>query len=203
LTTQTGILVSGFEPFDGRHVNASWIVANALAEHVAAVQIPVVWGAPARVITSACRLHHPSTIISLGEGDTSGFHIETRARNARKHRTDNHGQLPDTHEIDPDGPSHVHASFATDQLLSLLCNKFPVTLSSDAGQFLCEETLYTLEQLRLNQSGIKHVVFVHVPPYGTTPANQTTQFCDENYYTEFANQLLDAVCGLISDVNAA
>ena len=48
----SGILVTGFAPFKGRAVNASWITASAIASTglADALEIPVVWGAPWQIL---------------------------------------------------------------------------------------------------------------------------------------------------------
>jgi hypothetical protein len=68
---------SGFAPFDGREKNASWLVAQAVSRHAPgevrteAVQVPVLWGAPARVV-GQFRSRKPSRWFAFGEG-TPGF----------------------------------------------------------------------------------------------------------------------------------
>lgn len=164
------ILVTGFEPFDGRLINASWIVAAAAAASVNAncLRLPVSWGAAGQLLLDYCSQHHPDAIIALGEGGPEGFRLETLASNQRKDRPDNRGNRPGSPPVDPDGPDQRRASFPHDALLTRLeaCG-YRVRLSSDAGGFLCDETLYILEGLRESQPGLNHVAFVHVPPYDT------------------------------------
>ena len=80
----TDILVTGFAPFDGRSVNASWIAAASL-DGVHKLEIPVVWGEPMKLLGQVIETIEPRCIISMGEGRDGWFDIETRARNARKH----------------------------------------------------------------------------------------------------------------------
>ena len=70
---------------------------------------------------------------------------------------------------------------------------YPARLSKDAGQFLCEEALYSLVQLMESHGQLKLVIFCHVPPYGTKIhiKGQQTE-CDTTLLTAFARLLLAA-----------
>jgi len=169
------ILITGFTPFDGRLVNASWIAARALAEHgqyrghnLRALEVPVCWGAPRSVLVSALQTQVPGLILSMGEGEAGTFRIETRARNTRREREDNAGLLPAGEPNSATGPEARRSTFACEALCTLLAAQgIPIRLSDDAGAYLCEELLYTLEELKETQPGIAQVLFVHVPPFGT------------------------------------
>ena len=45
---------------------------------------------------------------------------------------------------------------------------FPVRVSEDAGQYICEEAIFALASLRNAFTELEKVFFCHVPPYGTT-----------------------------------
>ena len=111
------VLVTGFEPFDGRQTNASWIAARSLAltPNVRVLCLPVVWGAPFETLHALCSEDCPQTILALGEGRDGWFDIETRARNTRADREDNTG----TCTADPivrGGPESVKASINAGKL---------------------------------------------------------------------------------------
>lgn len=182
------VLVTGFEPFDGRAVNASWIAAQGLTKYQA-LCLPVVWGEPPRLLREHCETDCPDVIVALGEGREGWFDIETRARSHRGERPDNLGSLPAEFDISgSDGPVVLHASIDARSLQWLLRDKgFPVRRSRDAGQFLCEETLYSLERLRDEFSRLKAVVFCHMPPEGTHHSE---------HGPKFATALTDAVIEL-------
>ena len=193
-------LVTGFSPFDGRSVNASWIAARSLAgeTHLQAMEIPVAWGEPAKLLAPLCHRDCPEIIISMGEGREGWFDIETAARNARNERPDNEGTLPNGRPIVPDGPARLAASVDASGLhRKLLAQRLPVRVSRDAGAFLCEEMLYTLEILRARHARLCTVVFVHLPPYGT-PVNLGREEtpCTEPLLARFARSLLEAVTEL-------
>ncbi len=187
------ILITGFTPFDGRDVNASWVAAQTFtdANHL---EIPVVWGAPMGALAEAIETYQPKTIISLGEGREGWFDIETRPRNARKHRKDNNGEFP-TSDILRDGPDFYRATVNADLIQqTLLSQEIPIRISEDAGQFLCEETLYCLETLKLSKTGLEKVIFTHLPPYGTrvTYRNELRE-ADNSLLKDFVERLVAAV----------
>lgn len=193
-------LVTGFTPFDDREVNASWIAACALSAEpdVDTLEIPVVWGEPGRLLTPLCRRSCPQVIISMGEGRGGWFDIETRAGNTRKERPDNRGLAPRGAPIDPAGPATIDASIDARALQRRLrAEGFPVRTSRDAGAYLCEETLYTLERLRGRYAPLITVVFVHLPPYGTLVKSGDRRLpCAEPLLDRFAHALHAAVLAM-------
>lgn len=192
------ILLTGFAPFDGREFNASWIAARALigahrGKHVFhGLRIPVCWGQPRLALREALVRWQPSCVIAMGEGATGQFKIETRARNQRAPRKDNDGQLPAHSLIDPRGPDIRPASAPCAALCSHLSQAgYPVQLSSDAGAYLCEETLYTLETLKVQHIALQTVLFVHLPPFGSDLlVRGNARRCDADLLLEFCQQLL-------------
>ena len=187
------ILVTGFQPFDNRSVNASWIAAKSLAstKDVIALELPVVWGTPWTELSSAIEQHKPEIVISMGEGRQGWFDIETVARNNRSQRQDNLDQLP-TGLINPTGPAAIDATISAQPLQQRLLDLgYPIRISDDAGAFLCEETLYCLELLKQEFDCIKTVTFVHLPPFETVLAdNSESGICDTKYLQTFASALL-------------
>ena len=187
------ILLTGFTPFDGRDINASWVAAQTFtdANHL---EIPVVWGQPLSLLSTAITEHKPDIVISLGEGHEGYFAIETRARNSRKQRKDNNNDMPES-DIVPGGPDALPASIDTIAIQQQLSRwAIPVKTSEDAGQFLCEETLYCLETLKIEQPGIAKVVFTHLPPYGTSVQYQNQErVIDESLLKDFVKRLVDVV----------
>lgn len=195
------IFLAGFAPFDGRAQNASWIAASALAAtnpqlDLRAVLIPVCWGAPKQVLTPLVSRHQPDCIIGMGEGEPGVFRLETIARNVRRERVDNEGRYPDGECIECNGPELRIASADCKGLhAALSAQGVPVQLSDDAGAFLCEEMLYTLESLRENHESLQSVLFIHLPPYGTDLLYRGQLGpCDETLLLDFGLRLLSCIC---------
>lgn len=195
------ILLTGFTPFDGRACNASWIAARQLAlghrtSHILhSLRIPVCWGEAARGIPAAIARWQPELVIAMGEGERGIFRIETLARNARRPRADNAGQFPAHDCIETHGPDEVHGSAPFPQIEEALTSVgVPVRLSTDAGGFLCEEALFTLERCRKSNPSLRLVLFVHLPPFGTSLQYRGQErVCDEALLADFGRLLLAGV----------
>ncbi|MBL4680414.1 MAG: hypothetical protein JKY88_06785 [Pseudomonadales bacterium] len=199
------ILITGFSPFDGRKENASLIASTAAKGSkdvtLSNIEIPVEWGSPRIALANAIKMHNPEIIIGLGEGHVGEFNIETTARNVRRERIDNLGNFP----LGPNYPGDLDTIKATIDVQSLLeqvnsNNDIPIKISSDAGGFICEETLYTLEKLRNSSSTISAVVFIHLPPFESMLTYQGQQRqCDENLLLDFTRRLIDGILILSSN----
>jgi pyrrolidone-carboxylate peptidase len=132
-------------------------------------------------------------VLSFGQGRVGGFAIETRARNRRGSVPDNLGAQPAEPQIAADGAAEFAATIDAKALAAALDKAGqPVTLSQDAGQYLCEETLYTLEYLRSQERIAGDVLFCHVPPLGTRVGATTV---DAAYVREFIEALIAAWAG--------
>jgi pyroglutamyl-peptidase len=169
------ILLTGFEPFgEERPPNPSWEGIAKLNDtdwegfRLAAIQLPVVWGAPLEQLESKIRDLKPVAVFSFGQGYPGAFAIETRALNQRGEIPDNAGNLPPLPLIVGDGPTELDSSFPFDSVARQLNRQgFNVRVSARAGQYLCEETLYSLETLRRRMTTKPAVAFCHVPPLGS------------------------------------
>jgi len=194
------LLVTGFTPFDGRTINSSWVAARAVQNSYSSInldvlELPVEWGAPLRLLKARCERSMPGIIVALGEGKPGWFEIETVARNFRKPRQDNNSDFPPESKIKPDGPENHFPNAPCKEFQQKLAEKFPVKLSDDAGSFLCEETLYTLEELRLTDSDLQMTLFVHLPPYDTVLSDGET-LCDDELLSKFAHYLIDTTLNI-------
>jgi len=199
----TRILLTGFEPFDGKSTNSSWVAASALMAElddpeVCALELPVVWASPKARLLDAIKSNSPQLILSMGEGKAGFFKLESLARNARKIRPDNTNALPATELIDAAGPEQITSSAKLQPILALLLEKgVPAEISSDAGGFLCEETLYSLERFCVHEQGVEAVLFVHLPPFGTELNFKNQKcLCNTDLLLEFGLDLFAIVMGL-------
>ena len=187
-------LITGFTPFDGRNINASWVAASSISrKDIDIVEIPVIWDEPMKVLQRYCKRQCPQTIISLGEGREGWFDIETVALNAREERPDNEGKLPEGKPVSKHGPDSRIASInASIFQRGLAESGYPTRISSDAGQFLCEETLYVLLHLKEDHPQLDHVLFCHVPPHGSIiTINGVRRKCEESLLNRFTQRLID------------
>jgi pyroglutamyl-peptidase len=166
------ILVTGFEPFGGSPVNPSWEAARLLdgsvlgGHKVVALQLRVIWGAPLPALREACNAHRPCLVVSLGQGHT--FTCERVADNLRENYPDNAGNGPPAPRIVKDGPERLASGFPFEKVMGLYAGpKVRVAASEEAGGYLCEECLYSLETLRREVPWKMEAAFFHVPPLET------------------------------------
>jgi pyrrolidone-carboxylate peptidase len=175
LTKLPVILLTGFEPFGAeRPRNPSWEGIKLLdgqrwqGYQLIAKQMRVDWGAPLEQLRPWIEQYHPAAIFSFGMGAKGRFTIETLARKRRGRSRDNHDAYPPTREIVPDGPERFRSELPSCDLAEALGQKgFDTLVSVNAGRYLCEETLYTLEYLKSQGQVPGTVMFCHVPPLGT------------------------------------
>lgn len=195
------IIVSGFQNFGGRSINASSELAKSITDafphlNITFIQVPVVWGAPERTILENQKLK-PAVWIAFGEG-TEDFQIETVANNRRAELRDNRNQLPTREEISLGGPEQLTTTISAERIsVSLQKLGYTPRISSDAGKYLCEEMLYALlSEQQVHHTTLKEAVFIHVPIYGSTVRihGKDVTFSGENLRTA-AVDLFQAITG--------
>ena len=164
------MLITGFQPFGGREINSSWEAVKWINEPGLLVEeLPVVWGVPTQRLGELVDFYRPSTVISFGQGKEREFALETKALNLRDIRLDEQGNLPRKPLNSDAGPSEVFLETDVLGLHSFLSQRnFPVRISEDAGQYLCEEAIYALSDLQKAYLELDRVFFCHVPPYGSS-----------------------------------
>lgn len=168
------LLLTGFGPFPGVPDNATARLVPALAiasrahfpdwqvEHAI---LPTEWDNGLRSLHHLLAELAPAIALHFGVSQhANGFQIETRARCAASALPDSCGQLPSPHGIFAID-DNLTSTFPADAIVSrLAANGLPVSLSEDAGSYLCNAALHTsLAHARV--SGHRSVRgFVHVPP---------------------------------------
>ena len=198
------MLITGFQPFGGKASNSSWEGVKWIDEPGLLVEeLPVVWGVPTRRLGELVDFYRPSTVISFGQGKEREFALETKALNLRDHRLDEKGDLPRNPFNSDMGASEVFLETDVLGLHSFLAQRnFPVRISEDAGQYLCEETIYALSDLQKAFIELERVFFCHVPPYGTSvemAGNETV--VDEFLLQEYVRSVLSCLGFPVSKPN--
>ncbi|MCZ7648169.1 MAG: pyroglutamyl-peptidase I [Planctomycetota bacterium] len=178
------LLLTGFEPFGGLKVNASWETVKAFegqelgGYRIATALLPVVYDEMTKPLYDAIAKHKPRAVISCGVG-TAVVRIETLARNGYHpaRPPDNKGVRPTRKEIEPNGPEALPTSLPAAEILAALKEaKIGAASSDDAGGYLCNECFYRLMALPRGENAPPLVRrgFVHVPDFGTPdPAGGT------------------------------
>lgn len=168
------IVLTGFEPFGpNRQANSSWEGIRNLDSSemggykIVCRQLPVVWGAPIEHLRKLIEEHKPIAVFCFGQGRSDGYAIETQASNFRGQMPDNESKMPARPKIVEGAPDEFAATVDFKALAKRLTRDgFKVRLSTSAGRYLCEETLYSLEYLKWKNKTATTVLFAHVPPLG-------------------------------------
>jgi pyroglutamyl-peptidase len=166
------ILLTAFEPFDGRAKNASAEAVKALMQQplpadleIVVCLLPVETGAASEQVRRAIIDHQPQYVLSLGEAKRDAICIETVAYNERKFTIpDNSGLLIEGSPIVLDGPASYEATLPVEALLQAIEQTgVQARLSDDAGRYLCNEVMYSSLHTVANHDALIQVGFVHVP----------------------------------------
>ncbi len=169
------ILLTGFEPFGKyRMPNASWQGIKRLdglkwnGYRIVAREMPVVWGAPLVCLPRWIEQYRPVAVFSFGMGMPGAFCLETTGHNRRGPHRDNRGERPEHRAIAVSGPDLFRTGFDSFVMARLLAEKGePIRVSTNAGRYLCEENLYSLQYLKKTRHLDAQMEFFHVPPLGT------------------------------------
>ncbi|MFL5813805.1 MAG: hypothetical protein ACJ763_09530 [Bdellovibrionia bacterium] len=165
------ILLTSFDPFGLSAKNNSQPVAKRVAQLAASLgedvqvevcNLPVTYDNAAVAARECVDRHHPSAVVSLGEGFCD-LRIETAATNwDAATLPDNAGQVRSGRPIIPGGPQHTPFQFPVQAMFCAVdADHPPVTVSTDPGTFVCNNTAYHLSQ-DLSARGIPFT-FIHVP----------------------------------------
>jgi len=165
------ILLTGFEPFGGSHINPSIEACKPLEgkEHngykIKVVEIPLRFDEVRPSLVKAIEETEPSAILCTGQAGSSMIRLERVAINVADARIAyNCGKQPVDEPIVEDGPV---AYFSTLPLRTMLAaiekEKVPVEISNSAGTFGCNHIFYYLmHYLKENDLEIPGG-FIHVP----------------------------------------
>lgn len=164
LLRSSRILVTAFRPFRGRDRNGSATVLQWLRRHWPAgfawsSLLDVHWeNAPSRLEILIQR-RNPTVVLGLGEGQSDRITLECRAQNLMT-GLDEAGVQREGLKIVENGPAELRTPLRIDS------NHFAelpwaLTLSTDAGQFLCNRLLWEMLCHRPASSA-----FIHLPPQG-------------------------------------
>ena len=164
------VLVTGFEPFDGRPVNASWAAVEALVaawsgpERLVAVRLPVSFRGARQVLRLAVREHGPSVVVCVGEAARPLVGVERVAVNVIDARiADNDGSAPVDVPVVAGAPAAFFATLPVRACAQAVAAAgVPVEVSPSAGTYVCNATFYALAHLLADRPGVR-AGFVHVP----------------------------------------
>ena len=165
------ILLTGFEPFGGSHINPS---IEACKPHdgktingvkVKVAEIPLRYDEVKPALIKAIEETQPSAIICTGQSGSSTINLERVAINVADARIAyNCGTQPKDRPIQPEGPVAYFSTLPLRKLLAALTDaKIPSVISNSAGTFGCNhifyELMHYLSETKLDIPG----GFIHVP----------------------------------------
>jgi pyroglutamyl-peptidase len=173
------ILVTGFEPFGGETVNASWEAARRLDGlrvgelTVAARLLPCAYDASVKELIRAIETLRPDAILMTGQAARRGVVcVERFARNLDDAAAPDHlGVLREAVAICEDAPERLEAAAPVTAIARAIREAgIAARVSTNAGGFVCNH-LYFGALRHLSAAGrATPAVFVHLPATpGQTP----------------------------------
>jgi pyroglutamyl-peptidase len=166
------ILLTGFEPFGTYTVNPAGEVAKALdgrafgAEVVRSAVLPVHHAEAARAVERLIDESPPRTIVHLGlAGGRARIALERVAVNVMDFEiADNAGYRATGEPCVAGGPAAYFSTLPLGAILdALVAEGVPAYLSSTAGTYLCNQTMYTTRHLLERRELAIPAGFIHLP----------------------------------------
>ncbi len=147
------VLLTGFDPFAGEAVNASWEVAAALhgrridGHRLVAARLPTVFEGSRQRVRELLRRHRPALVVCLGQASgRAAISLERVALNLNDAKlADNAQARPIDTPVIPGGPTAYFSSLPLKAMyLALQDAGIPVEVSHTAGTFVCNHVFYVL-----------------------------------------------------------
>ncbi|KAM9719754.1 pyroglutamyl-peptidase 1-like [Menidia menidia] len=172
------IIVTGFEPFGEHTVNSSWIAVQELdrlglgeAVDLYVCEVPVEYQAVQKLLPTLFKEHQPQLVVHVGvSGLATTVTLEQCGHNNGYKRLDNCSFCPASQSCMENGPDCIKSALDMDTVCKRVNDSnigITVSVSKDAGRYLCDYTYYT--SLYLGQG---RAAFVHVPPLGKPYSSQ-------------------------------
>ncbi len=177
------LLVTGFEPFGGSHVNPSELLVRRLEQAgLAGVELrvrvlPCRFTEAGRSICAEVDAWAPEAVVAFGQGGGASLAVERVGVNLEDARIpDNIGDQPADRPIAPGGPAAYFATLPVRSIVAdLNADGVPARLSLSAGTFVCNHVLYTLLH-HLDRRGLTIPAgFIHVPKLPEQVATSDTR----------------------------
>jgi pyroglutamyl-peptidase len=169
--TPVRILLTGFEPFGGEHVNPSWQIAERLHDErlgdaqVHALCLPTEFGASLQALKQALRRHQPQLVLCLGQaGGRADLTMERVAINVDDARIpDNAGAQPIDQAVVRRAPAAYFSKLPIKAMvLAMQQAGLPASVSQTAGTFVCNHVFFGLMHALRRRVGVRGG-FMHVP----------------------------------------
>ncbi|KAM9439651.1 pyroglutamyl-peptidase 1 [Clarias gariepinus] len=166
------VVVTGFEPFGEHAVNASWVAVQELkklglgpAVNLHVTEVPVEYEAVQNLLPSLWDQYKPQLVVHVGvSGMATTVTLEKCGQNQGYSRPDNCHSCPKSGCCVEGGPDCIDSAIDMDLVCKSVNNSdlgVSISVSEDAGRYLCDYTYYVSLYLGKGRSA-----FVHVPPLG-------------------------------------
>jgi pyroglutamyl-peptidase len=173
--TERLLLVTGFEPFGGEKINASWEAAKLMqgwqGDGFTAVarELPCVYGSCVTELIHLFESLRPSALMMTGQASRrAAVSIERLARNeASAKAPDNRGVVLGLTPPDSGAPWFETTARAGEIARAIRDIGLPARVSLDAGNFVCNHLYYGMLAWLAARAARIPAVFVHLP---ATPA---------------------------------
>jgi pyroglutamyl-peptidase len=203
------ILVTGFEPFGGETVNASWAAAQRLEgwRHgdfgAVARVLPCAYDASAIELIRAIETLRPEALLMTGQAARRSLvSVERFARNVDDASApDNAGVTRRAVKISNGARDRFESAAPVKAIArAIRVERIPARVSSNAGGFVCNHLYFAALQYLDGRGGSTRAVFVHLPatPEQTPPKASATRLA-----TEDAANALKAAAAAMIDLGAA
>nr|XP_020471671.1 pyroglutamyl-peptidase 1-like [Monopterus albus] len=178
MASKKKVIVTGFEPFGEHAVNSSWVAVQELerlglgeAVDLYVCEMPVEYQAVQSLLPSLWKEHQPQLVVHVGvSGLATTVTLEQCGHNRGYKRLDNCSFCPASQCCMENGPDCINSVLDMDAVCKRVSDSdigVAVSVSKDAGRYLCEYTYYTSLYLSHGRSA-----FVHVPPLGKPFSSQ-------------------------------
>jgi pyroglutamyl-peptidase len=202
------ILVTGFEPFGGEAVNASWEAARKLdgwrlGEFAAVARLlPCAYDASVKELIQAIETLKPEAILMTGQAaQRAVVCVERFARNLDDAAApDNLGHLRKAVAIAEGAPERLEAAAPVKAIAGAIREAgIPARVSRSAGGFVCNHLYFGALQYLRDTGRATPAVFVHLPatPGQTPPASSARRLVSAD-----AAKALRAAAAAMVDVRA-
>ncbi|XP_061551127.1 pyroglutamyl-peptidase 1-like isoform X2 [Phycodurus eques] len=172
------VIVTGFEPFGEHAVNSSWVAVRELerlgldeAVDLYVCEVPVEYQAVQSLLPSLWEQHLPQLVVHVGvSGLATTVTLEQCGHNKGYKRPDNCRFCPASQCCMEDGPDCISSLLDMDTVCERVNDSnvgVAVSVSKDAGRYLCDYTYYSSLFL-----GHGRCAFIHVPPLGKPYSSQ-------------------------------
>ena len=198
------ILVTAFEPFNGRDINPSQLILEQLETPEGVILIkellPVEFKATTEILKKLLKEHQPDIVVSLGQaGNRPEISVERvainldncRSSNGQKTITDNTGDMPVDEPIVEGAPDAYFSNLPVwDMVKAIQDVGVDAAVSYTAGTYVCNHVMYTvLHEASTHYLDMK-AGFIHVP-----------FLPEQNPTTGYTMELGDMVKGIQAIIN--